>query len=156
MRKNTKPLLLATALTTLIVAPALAADPKPKVAGPTTYEQLDAAATKQMLEAIERSKPDNLKLKTSHYRPILTVERQLSKNEVKVRAMIDAIVDGAVIYHIGDTPKARRQLVQKRQQKHAILTSGTTALAIGKVGDVVTLHLRRDAKGVAFVTNITR
>lgn len=155
MRMNTKPLLLATALTTLVVAPALAADPTPKAAGPTSYEQRDAAALKRNIEVAERAKPDP-KLKTSHYRPVLTVERQLSKNEVKVRAMIDAIVDGAVIYHIGDTPKARRQLVQKRQQKHAILTSGATALAIGKVGDVVTLHLRRDAKGVAFVTNITR
>ena len=165
MRNKDKTPLWAAAVTGLLVLPALAfaKAPDKKAETATPYEARDAAAMKKNLEIIERMKPVDARIDPSflHKRLVKPVRRDLAKDVVKVRAVIHRLVDGAVIYRplpenaAAPTPR-EMAAVNPKLLKQAIFLPGVEALAIGKVGDAVTLHLKNDARGFAFVENLTR
>ncbi len=87
-------------------------------------------------------------------------ELKLVSRENKVRAELLALEDGRAIYIVdGDVDRKRyRQIrdIPKNAIRVAVMQNGVEPLARGKVGQTVTLHLRNDAKGFAYVTQITR
>ncbi|MEQ9501328.1 MAG: hypothetical protein RIT81_30950 [Deltaproteobacteria bacterium] len=159
---KTNNMLFTVGLVGLLATPAFAGDVKaPRLDTKMSRASVEAAHQAQNDRFLEKLKKRTVPapVMRRHFVPGRH-ELKLVSRENKVRAELLAIEDGRAIYIVdGDVDRKRyRQMrdIPKTAIRVAVMQNGVEPLARGKVGQVVTLYLRNDAKGFAYVTQITR
>ncbi|MEQ8280424.1 MAG: hypothetical protein RMA76_13910 [Deltaproteobacteria bacterium] len=153
--------LMTLGLVAALSVPAYAGDGKNTAPTSISLQSLEAEHQRENEAFLEKLKKRKVPAPVMHRHFVPgRHDLKLVSRENKVRAELLALEDGRVIYIVdGDVDRKRyRQMrdIPKTAIRVAVMQNGVEPLARGKVGQVVTLYLRNDAKGFAYVTQITR